>query len=259
MRKFSIVLATAVAVLSASSASAQTPAGVPPAPGKFTVSINFGFQAASQDVQRVSTFSLYEEEARVEIAQNDIEGGSFFDIGGNARLYGNFGVGLSYNRVDSKGDGVVNGTIPHPEIFDSPRTLTASASDLAHEEQAVHVYATWFVPFTEKLDFTVSAGPSFFNVRQDFIQTVAFSENPPSFNTVTVDEVRQVTLKENTVGFNFGVDANYALTRAFNTDIGVGAMLRYTRGEADFAVNEGETIGVKAGGFQFGGGLRVRF
>ena len=258
MRKFSFVVAGALAVFGAAEASAQTAAGVPPAPGRFTISVNGGFQVASQDLLRVTTFTLYDEEARVEIAQNDIEGGGFLDLGATVRLRGNLGAGISYARVESSNDGVVTGSIPHPLLFDQPRTLTASASDLQHKEQGVHVYATWFIPFTEKLDFTVSAGPSFFNVSQDFIQTVAFSETPP-FTSVTVDEVRELNLKENTVGFNVGVDANYAVTRAYGVDLGVGVLLRFTRGEADFQVNEGDAIGVKAGGFQIGGGVRVRF
>lgn len=261
MRKCPILIAGVLVVLGATNAVAQT--GVPPAPGRITVSINGGFQSSSQDFSRAFTFGLYDEEGQLASSQPDIEGGGLFDIGATGRVYGNFGAGIAYTLVTSSGDGTATGSFPHPLVFDRFRSFSASVSGLQHKEHGVHLAATWHIPFTETLDFTLSAGPSIFSVTQDFIVTgdivdrVIAAEAPP-FDTVNVSGVSVSSLKKTTVGFNIGADATYTVTQRFGAGIGVGVMMRYTRGDADFTVDNGE-ITVKAGGFQIGGGLRVRF
>ena len=265
MRRLSMMLAAALTIgASSASAQSQTPAGVPPAPGRFTVFLNGGIQAASQDVRRSTTFDLYEEQAQIEIVQNDIEGGGFVEIGGSYRfkeLFGyseRLGAGLSYMFVSSSAGGAVNGSIPNPDVFDAFRPLTATADGLDHKEQVIHLFATWFMPMTEKLDVTFSVGPSFFNISQDFIRSVTFSETPP-FDAVTVDSVELVNMKQNGIGFNIGADASYYVTRVSGFDVAVGASARYARGSADFDVTDNESVSVKGGGFQMAAGLRVRF
>jgi opacity protein-like surface antigen len=259
MRKFSIVIAVAVAALVAVDAAAQTTAAPPPAPSRFTASINVGFQPSSQDISQTSEFDLYDERARIEFVQSDISGGPLFDVGGNARLWHVLGhavgAGLSYTRTQSSGNGTINGSIPHPLIFENPRTLTASVSDMKHKEQAVHLSAVWFVPFTTKVDFSFSVGPSFYNIAQDLVSNVGFSETPP-FTSVTVDDVSRTTVKKNAVGFNIGADATYAITQMF----GAGLALRYTRASTDMQLDANSgSAEVKAGGFQLLLGGRARF
>lgn len=254
MFRSSIMLAAALVAAGATQAAAQTQAaGVPAVPGRLTVSLNGGFQIGDFDSSRSTTFPLYDEEASVDITQGDVGGGGLFDFGATYKLTNRLGAGIAFTFNSGDGDGVVSGSIPHPLFFDQPRTLSASAEGLEHKERGVHLQATYHIPFTEALDFTVSAGPSFFNISQDFIRRVTFSETPP-FDTVAVDEVELVSLRQNGVGFNVGVDAAYTITPMF----GVGVLARYTRGEADFDLNDDDTASVKAGGFQIAAGVRVR-
>jgi hypothetical protein len=58
--------------------------------------------------------------------------------------------------------------------------------------------------------------------------------------------------KKTTVGINLGVDVTYLVTKRF----GVGGLARYTWGSADL---DGAADKLTVGGFQIGGGLRVRF
>lgn len=254
MFRSSTMLAASLVIAGAAQAAAQTPAGVPPAPGRLTVSVNVGFQGGDHDITRSMVFPLYDEEGRIDITQPDIGGGGLFEFGGTYRITDQFGAGLAFTFNGSEGDGAVEGTIPHPQVFDQFRPLSAVASGLEHKERGVHLQATWHLPFTEALDFTVSAGPSFFNISQDFIRRVAFSEIPPTFDAVNVDEVELLSLRKNAVGFNLGVDASYTITPM----IGVGVLARYTRGGADFDLNDNDSARVKAGGFQMAAGVRVR-
>ena len=253
MRKFVLLIAVAaVASLAAWPSTALAQQG--PLGGKVFVSVNFGIQVGDNSLERTSTFHLYEETATVDINQT-INNGAFFDFSGAYKVKPNLGVGLAYDFVSNSGDGTVSGSLPHPEFFDQPRTFTASAEDLAHSENAFHFQAVWFVPFTDKVDFTISAGPSLFSVKQELIRGVTFSEIPPDFNSVTIDSVEVVELRDSAWGFNLGGEMTYALTPS----IGVGALIRYSHGTVEFNVSDTETADVTAGGFQIGGGVRFKF
>ena len=218
------------------------------------VSVNFGIQVGDNNLERSSTFDLYDETAEVNINQT-INNGAFFEVGGAYKVRPNLGVGLTYGFVTNKGEGTVSGSLPHPQFFDQPRTFSASADDLAHTEQAVHFQAIWFVPFTDKVDFAFSAGPSLFNVKQDLIRGVTFSENPPGFTSVTIDSVEVIQLRDSAWGFNIGGDVTYALTPS----IGVGGLIRYSHGTVEFNVSDTQTADVTAGGLQIGAGVRFKF
>jgi hypothetical protein len=254
------MFAVALMTIGASTAAAQTqtPAGVPPAAGRFTVFVNGGFQAANQDVSRTATFDLYDEEARIDFVQDDVEGGGYFEIGGSYRFGERLGAGLSYMHVTSTSGSTANGSIPHPLLFDTFRTFSVSADGLEHKENIVHLFATWLMPLTEKVEVTLSAGPSIFNLSQGLIRTVSFTDAPP-FTTVNVDRIEIENHDGTAVGFNLGADATYAVTRVGNMDLGVGANIRYAWGKTDLDVAAGDSVSVKGGGFQIGGGVRVRF
>jgi hypothetical protein len=259
MRKCFVIAAAAfVFCLSESAASAQSWS---PLGGRLIVSLNAAGQTGSQDLTRTNTFSLYEEQATEDFSQK-IEAGTFFDIGAAYKIgqdFGlgpdRFGLGMVFTSLKSSENGSVTGSYPHPDFFDRPRSVTATAENLEHKEQAVHIQAILFIPFVEKVDFALSVGPSFFTTSQDFMRSVQISENPPAFNTVTVNSVDVVNVKESSVGFNLGMDVTYSITPM----IGAGAMLRFTRSSQDFSLEEGQSTSLDIGGFQIGAGVRLRF
>ena len=255
MRKCFVVTAMVVMMaLTAAEAGAQS--SWAPLGGRVIFSVNGGAQIGNQDVDETTTFTLYDEPATIDFNQK-IESGALLDIGGALRLkpIGGFGVGLTYTSLSSREAASITGSLPNPLVFDRPRSFSVTTDGLEHKEQAVHIQALWFMPFVEKVDFMFSAGPSFFTVTQGFARGVTFTENPPSFDTVTIDAVDVATLEESAVGFNLGADATYSFTPM----LGVGAMMRFTWGTANFNLAEGQDAEVRAGGFQIGAGLRLRF
>ena len=227
-----------------------------PLGGKVFVSVNFGIQVGDNNLERTSTFDLYDETAEVNINQT-INNGAFFEFSAAPTSSATISaVGLTYGFVSNSGDGTVSGSLPHPEFFDQPRTFTASADDLAHSENAVPF--SWpsgscHSPIRSTSRF--SGGPSVFNVKQELIRGVTFSEIPPNFTSVTIDSVEVVELRDSAWGFNIGADMTYALTPS----IGVGALIRYSHGTVEFNVSDTQTADVTAGGFQIGGGVRFKF
>ena len=240
-RSFAAYLAVMAGVLASSPASAQG--------GRVTASVNLGAQGSSGDFTQHTTPIIYDEPATLVVAQT-ANSGALFDLGGSVKLFGDFGVGVSYSHTSGDGDASVAGSIPDPLVFDQPRSATTSATGLKHSENAVHVQLQYRYAISPKLDVTLGVGPSFFSVKQDLITTVSVVEADQG--PVITPTVARVS--ESPVGFNIGADTAYMLTKS----IGVGVLLRYARSTADFAVDT-SSVSVDAGGFQFAVGGRVRF
>ena len=210
------------------------------------VNATVGVQGGSHTLETESPFTLYDEPGSVSSSQK-VKGGGFFDISAGYKVWQNLAVGLGYSRTGSKADAAITASVPDPLVYDRKRTVSASANDLDHSENAVHLMATWMVPVTDKIDVGVSAGPTFFSVKQSLPSGVTVTEPAPTVSSVSVADV-----KKSTTGINLGVDVTYLITKR----MGVGALARYTRGSADL---DGASDKLTVGGFQIGVGARLRF
>lgn len=83
---------------------------------------------------------------------------------------------------------------------------------------------------------------------------VAINETYP-FDTATFASATTKQLSETAVGFNAGVD----ISRPLSPTVGIGALIRYSRGDVKFDDPDIGQQTVKAGGFEAAGGVRVRF
>jgi hypothetical protein len=235
-------LTVVTGVLAASPASAQS--------DRFSASINFGAQLSSGDFTQHITPTIYLEPASIDIAQ-DYENGVLFEIGGAMRVFGNIGVGLSYSHTAGDGVAAVAAQIPHPLVPDQPRGASAAVDGLEHSEDAVHLQVFYRFAASPKLDVSVGIGPTFFSVNQQLIQ---LEEGDVTEPTPTITP-RPADFSDSPVGINFGADATYMFTKT----LGAGVLLRYVASSADFAIPDGSSLSLDVGGFQFAGGLRVRF
>jgi hypothetical protein len=210
------------------------------------VNVNFGGQAPSHSLNAETHPDIYGEPASF-VAKEDVGGGGFFDISGGYKLWRNMAVGIGITHAGSKSDLAVNASIPDPLVFDQPRSVTVTLPDAKHSETAINLSGTWMMPVTDKIDVGYVFGPTIFMASQDLPGVPTISEPGPSITNLP----RQSTDKT-TVGIHFGVDATYLVTPRY----GVGLLVRYSWGSADFA---GAGDSVTLGGFQVGAGLRVRF
>lgn len=235
-----LVLAMLIAA-GAANASAQTQ---PPPANLGFLNVNFGAQPGSRDVGTNQSFPLYGETATFTTAQTNGSGG-MFDITAGYKVRPSFGVAVGFSNFSNSSDATVSTSIPDPLIFDRPRASTTTISGLDHSERGIHLQAVWFVPVTDKIDVALSAGPSFIMVKQDLVSSITVPTGTQTANLNVTEE------KETGVGANIGVDGTYLVTRNF----GVGAFLRYAGAKVDV----GPVEGLSVGGFQAGGGVRVRF
>lgn len=217
--------------------------GPPPRESAGFINVNVGAQPQRRTIQASQSFSLYDETATV-TSNQPIKNGPMFDVSGGYRVRRRlaFAVGLSSFR--SRGDGGVTASIPDLHFFDRPRIVTQDTSGLDRSEVGVHLQAVWFVPLSDTIDVSLSAGPSFIRLSQQ-VATVTVTTGTQDIN------VLQDSQTGTALGVNIGFDGNLMFTPRF----GAGLFARYAGGSTDLPA----AADVKVGGLQAGVGLRVRF
>jgi hypothetical protein len=217
------------------------------------LSVNFGIQPQSREFDEISAPEINGDPATITVPHN-IGSGAFPDFAVGYRLYENLGVHVGYSYFSKSESPTLTAQIPHPVVGGVNRTATASAGELSHSESAFHLHLLWMIPLSEEIEVAVLVGPSFYNISQDFIETVGVVETDP-FTSVSISSVQQIEQSDNAVAFTAGLDGTYRLTPRF----GIGAFFRYSGASSDMPLSGGGTVTVEAGGIQIGGGLRVRF
>jgi len=210
------------------------------------LNVNFGVQEISRTLNTTASFELYGEQGSLSTTQ-PVDGGALFDLSAGYRVWRNLAVGIGYSRFQSDADVSLVASVPDPNFFDRLRPGTGIAANAEHAEHAIHILGTWIVPVTDTLDVGLSFGPTIFKVQQDLASDISVTEPGPTLGSATL--VRE---NKTAVGFNLGADVNYFFTPRF----GAGLLARYVWGSTDLDVSD-ESL--KLGGFQIGGGLRVRF
>lgn len=227
---------------------------------RFFFSVNMGGQSKEQSFSDSSTFRIYNETGAVATAHT-FGGGTLFDISAGVNVWKQFGIGIAYSTVRNVNDASLSVRVPHPVLFGQSRTATATAADLEHSENAVHLQFLWTIPLTSKFLITAGGGPSFFTVRQT-VATIAAPQDivdPAPFNNLSIRTVSLTDVKDSPVGFNIGADATYLIVSIKGIGIGVGGFARFTSASLDLPTDATGDATLKAGGPQGGVGLRVRF
>jgi len=242
-------------VIAAASLASQASAQALPWEGRGFFNVNFGLQVIAEDVAATSTtFTLYDETGKLTTEQTIDSTAPFLDFGGGLRLTGNFGFGFAYSRLTATGTAAVNAEVPSPIYYDQPRKVTATVEDLDHVENGYHFQALWMLPITDKVDVVLSGGPSWFSLTQGIVTSPQITEVGPPYSTVNMT-VSQTTTTGSQLGFNLGADLTFRVAN----NVGIGAMVRYAAATVTLEPADSDPSDVKVGGFQFGGGLRIRF
>ena len=178
------------------------------------------------------------------------------------RVWNNLAVGLgvAHVRVRSRVD--VTGTVPHPLFYGRPREAQHQPGGFGRAELGIHLHAAWTIRLADRLDLTLSAGPSLFRVKQDRVSGIDAIEAGSTYDEVQVD-VSRASVRKQVSGANIGMDLTYHLARNLEPGTlfwtaGVGIYARWTMGTS--ALTEfGPDQAIEVGGLQAGVGLRFRF
>jgi Bacterial SH3 domain len=216
------------------------------------ISLNGTYQRESTAFSATSTVSQFGETKAIVTNYGGVHS-ALVDVAVGGRVWSGLYVVVGATRAAQITDAALAASVPHPVLPNSPRTVTGSVFALRRWEAALHVDAAWSVD-TPRVQVLVFGGPSYFRLKQPLVTDVIVNETPP-FNTVTFAGATVVESTRSRVGGNGGVDASVRVWKAF----GVGAIVRYSEARIPFAPTPGTTVTIKAGGLQYGGGIRFRF
>lgn len=218
------------------------------------VAVSGLFQPGTHSFTDTREFS-YNRETATTTADYAVERGAGLDAGAFVRVWRRLGIGASVSSVARTSDVNVSARYPHPFFFSQARTASTSVADLDRAEVGVHLSAAWLLPSHGRFGGVLYAGPTFFRLTQNVVETLAVAEAYP-YDSVTIAPSGSPTeLSETAVGFHAGADVAWY----FSKRVGIGAMARYATAKKAIAIDSGQTFDLEAGGFQAGLGLRVRF
>jgi hypothetical protein len=239
-----LVMATAGALPAAAQSRSQP---------RVEISANVGVLTGASTFEQTATFpSNGGETATVKVAHG-VKTALTFSGGGALRIAPQLWVGVQYAMAEMKPSAAITASIPHPILFNAPRTVEGTIDNVAHKEQNVHVDLIYALP-VHAVDVRVMAGPTFFSVKQDLVSGVTVNETFP-FDTATFASATTKQLSKTAVGFNAGVD----ISRALSSQLAVGGLIRYSRADIKFDDQEIGQQTAKAGGVEVAGGVRIRF
>lgn len=214
------------------------------------ISFNGLYDVSSRRYQTAADIEINQETTRL-TATHEFTPRPVYDFSAGGRVKGNLGFGFGFTIGMPDETARITGGIPHPFFFDQPRPLDGTAR-LRGEDLAVHLDALWLIPATDRLQFTIFGGPTWFRLKQHTIASVVVEDEYP-YDSVTLDSVGSNERKGSRVGFNVGGDASYFFSRY----LGIHGLVRFSRGQ--ISLGSGDEDRIQVGGVQAGGGLRIRF
>ena len=217
------------------------------------LSVNGATQATTTSFTDNVRFIEFHEDADFD-AGYAVGTGMVFDGGAGVRLASGFGFGVAVSRFERLDAVSIDARIPHRFFFNRPRSVIGSQPDLTRLETAVHVEVRWFESAGDTVELAVFGGPTLFNVQQDIATAVTYDDAYP-YNEASFASAATMPATATAIGFHAGADVGFFFSQA----VGLGALIRYSGGVVDLPGEGERMVPIDVGGFQVGGGLRLRF
>lgn len=251
-----LILACPPLVAGDEQSSAAQPArrAATPSPTRGFVSLGGGLQsAATTTFGETHAEELYGEEFTWD-SRYTFKESLAFEGGIGARVWRNLLTAVTYSRSEHRRPAAVTGQVPHPFQFGQFRTIEGESSPLRNEEQAIHLSALVTVPLGRRLELSISGGPSLFFVKRGFVEQVEFAQEYP-YDTATFTQAVSKESSEKAFGGHAAADVMWLI----RPDVGVGVLVRFSRGSVDFSTPSGGSLSLDAGGLHAGVAVRLGF
>ena len=168
--------------------------------------INIGGQSREQTFTESATFPLYNETGAV-ATTHAIGGSAIFDLSVGMRVWRNLGVAIGYSSFKDDDDAGVTARVPHPVLFQQPRTETTTAS-LEHTENVVHLQFMWTIPYREQIPACAHRRPFVLYSASGSGNRAGRRTSPTRpFTTSSSTASRSPDVKDSPVGVNIGAMA----------------------------------------------------
>jgi len=242
------ILLPAAVLVTALPAAAQSQS-----PPRVEISANVGAQTPVSTFTESGTFPSNGGEMSTVTVDHSMKTGLGFNVGGAVRVIRKLWVGAQYAAANMSPSASLEAAIPHPILFNAPRSVGGSVNDVTRTERRVHVDLIYALPI-RAMEVRVLAGPTLFSLKQDSVSGVTINETYP-FDTATFASATRKQLSDTATGFNAGIDVSRALT----SHVAVGGIIRYSRATVKFDDSEVGKHTIKTGGVETLAGVRFRF
>lgn len=198
------------------------------------------------------TFQEYNEDATLTV-QHKAKVGFGASVGLQYDFSERLGAILTFGLVNRSASATYDAALPHPLYFNKKRSVSGEVSGTTYRETTAHLDAA-YLGKAGALSYAVFAGPSYFSLSADLVESVQYSQSYP-YDTVTVTSVPTSAETKTGIGFNVGADVDYSL----GGSLSLGGQLRYSRANITLEPGAGDKAEIEAGGLQVSLGVRVRF
>ena len=259
MRQLPLITGAVCALAMAATAEAQTTGD------RIWIDVNVGSVWAAEDsFLMTATVDRSQEQAEF-AAHYHVPRNTSFDFGGGFMLTPIVGVGINVGGSAHEAQADLSARLPHPYFLEAFASATAQTDiPMQRIERNLNVQLMLVALRTRHFCLRAFGGPSYFRVQQDSVTDLVYQQfyflHSP-INAAELTEYEFERVEGSGWGFHAGADGSVFFTRI----IGVGGFARSGRGSIDLentvarALGQHTVVGVKAGGVQVGGGLRLKF
>ena len=222
------------------------------------VDVTFGTATAAEDAYTSTTVRIIAQEAGGGSVAYHLPRGGTFDVGGGYMFSRRVGLGVSLAGTAHEDTAGLAVSVPHPLYFNAS-AVDADVTDgaLTRTEGAWHLHGMIVAAQTPRVRVRLFAGPSHFAARQDVVTTIRYDQRYQVLGLGNQVNITSVSTAERE-GTGWGMHAGGDVSVFFNRVLGVGAMMRISRGSVDVD-DYGGREQRHVGGVQIGGGLRLKF
>lgn len=211
------------------------------------VDVNFGVAAAAEKSYTSTRVLTIASEAGGGAVAYSWPRGASFDVGGGYMFTPRVGLGVSLAGTAHQDHAGLAISVPHPLYFNASATdADVTSGTLTRSEGSWHIHAMLVAAQMSRVRVRVFGGPSYFLAKQDAVTSISYDQRFGVFNTSNVVNITTYNTKENEAT-GWGFHARGDVSVFFNRVVGVGALVRISRGSVDLP-DYGGTASRKVGG-----------
>jgi hypothetical protein len=259
MRQLPLITGAICALAMAATAAAQTPVE------RVWIDVNAGSASAADDSFAMTAAVDRAHEPADFAAHYHVPRNASFDFGGGVMVTPVVGVGINVGGSMHEAPADLLARLPHPYFLDAFASA-GGRTDIPMQriERCLNVQAMLVPVRTRHFRLRAFGGPSYFRIEQDSVTDIVYNQFyfvHSRANVAELSEYELVRIAGSGWGFHAGADGSVFFTRL----LGLGGFAKYGRGAIDLentvatALGQHAQVGIKAGGMQVGGGLRLKF
>lgn len=217
------------------------------------VAVEGGSASTGEPPSQQASFTLNAETADFR-AQHSVKTGGSVAVHGTVRVWQRLMLGISGTYDKGATDIAVDARLPHPLLFNRPRTVQGDLTDRDYSAAGFDARVGWLFSLTPRVTLVTTAGPSWVWLRHPVLTEVGYREVFP-FNTATFTGGETPTVRGSAVGMQAGVELGWRLM----SHLGLQASASLRRVDVDLEPEDQSTFTVPARRVRVRGGVQLSF